>query len=463
LQDFEEDGQWCDEKQAVCSATITAKDLRALTSLQQKHKALEDEMVRRHNRFLSGPLVTGQDMIQSGHPLADQLIDRVKGVQGKWAMLKEEASKRRVTLESATDAYLYFSDCNETDSVIVESITLAKSKVKNRKEALYQSMKFHEFTFEVAEVESWIDDKNQFMKGAEYGQDGDSSIKLLTKHKAMELEIDTYSGIVQEISAAATKLINNNHPKAKLITTRDDVLNRDLKNLKNTAKVRRDRLVAAIQLHEYNRESGQFLAWIREMMAGARSEDTGQDYEHLEILLARFQEFKLRVQAGEDKFSTCENLAKRLESVDKDKSNVDMKEVQAMLTEEWRSLIEAIEERDKKLKSAGEMHRKKKLINLERMNVHLSQRASSLLLGRELKLKYWPWFQESLINIYTSKYRVAINVIKSEGDIQDVSIVRKGNIGDVYNCVKQMCSDLKTLTGQNPTGFCHVRHFYGKL
>ena len=89
-------------------------------------------MVRRHNRFLSGPLVTGQDMIQSGHPLADQLIDRVKGVQGKWAMLKEEAAKRRVTQESATDAYLFFSDCYETDSVIEESITLAKSKVKTK-------------------------------------------------------------------------------------------------------------------------------------------------------------------------------------------------------------------------------------------------------------------------------------------------------------------------------------------
>ena len=46
-------------------------------------------------------------------------------VQGKWAILKEEAAERRVTLESATDAYLFFSDCNETDSYI----TLAKSKV----------------------------------------------------------------------------------------------------------------------------------------------------------------------------------------------------------------------------------------------------------------------------------------------------------------------------------------------
>ena len=80
-------------KLAICSATITAKNLRAMTSLQQKHKALDDEMVRRHNRFLSGPVATGQYMIKSGHPLADQLQDRVRVVQGKWAMLKEEAAE----------------------------------------------------------------------------------------------------------------------------------------------------------------------------------------------------------------------------------------------------------------------------------------------------------------------------------------------------------------------------------
>ena len=50
LQDLEEEGQWCDERLAVCQASITAKDLRGLTSLQQRHKAGEDEMGRRHNR-----------------------------------------------------------------------------------------------------------------------------------------------------------------------------------------------------------------------------------------------------------------------------------------------------------------------------------------------------------------------------------------------------------------------------
>ena len=73
-----------------------------------------------------------------------------------------------------------------------------------------------QFFFELVEVESWICDKNQSMNGVEYRKDEDSSVKLLTKHKAMELEIDTCSGNVQEITAAPTKLIHS-HLDAKLI------------------------------------------------------------------------------------------------------------------------------------------------------------------------------------------------------------------------------------------------------
>ena len=60
---------------------------------------LDNQIVRRHNRFRSGPLATGQDMSESGLPLADQLQDRVRVVQGKWAMLMKEAAKKRAALE----------------------------------------------------------------------------------------------------------------------------------------------------------------------------------------------------------------------------------------------------------------------------------------------------------------------------------------------------------------------------
>ena len=378
--DLQRELEWISEKVTIVLTEMEIQTLQQAQSFGKKHKKLEEE-VNNHSVVVDKVVESGKKLL-SGSSYASEVIANTTNLTDAWNNLLTAIEMKGNQLKLILTAQQFF--------------------------------------FEVAEVESWIGDKNRSMKGAEYGKDEDSSVELLTKHKAMELEINTYSGIVQEISAAATKLINNNHPDAKLIKTRDDVLRRDFKNLK---KVRRDRLVAAIQLHEYNRESGQFLTWIREMMVRARSEDTGQDYEHLEILLARFQEFKLRVQAGEDKFSTCENLAK---TVDKDLSDLVMKEVQATLTEEWRSLIEAIEERDKKLESAREMHRINRLLNLERMDVYLSQRASSLLLGRELRLKYWPWMQESLINLYTSKYRVEIIVVKRKGDIQDVSISRKG-------------------------------------
>ena len=65
-----------------------------------------------------------------------------------------------------------------------------------------------------------------------------------------------------------------------------------------------------------------------EMMTGARSEETGQDYEHLELLLAKFQDFKLRVQSGEEKYKVCESLAKRLDTAD---CSQEIKEIQVQL------------------------------------------------------------------------------------------------------------------------------------
>ena len=183
IQDFEEEGQWCDDKLAISTASITAKDQRALTSLQQKHKALEDEMTRRHSRFVSGPLQTGQEMVAAGHPLASQLEERIKAVMAKWASLREEAGRRRTTLESATDAYLFFSDCNETDSVIKESVTLAKSK--------------------------------------DFGQDKLTAMSLLQRHKHLQDKIQSIQGDVGRVQENGQKLMNSQISQEALHLTAD--------------------------------------------------------------------------------------------------------------------------------------------------------------------------------------------------------------------------------------------------
>jgi spectrin beta len=51
LQDQEDEEGWLIEKQRICQAGITAKDLRGVLSLQQKHKVLVDEIKARRNKF----------------------------------------------------------------------------------------------------------------------------------------------------------------------------------------------------------------------------------------------------------------------------------------------------------------------------------------------------------------------------------------------------------------------------
>ena len=151
VQDLEEEGQWVAEKLTICAATIQAKgqimknlfpfqkfissiffllfqsiklfflsvlDLRALTALQQKHNSLCDEMVWRQNRFKGGALASAEEIIAGGHPKADYLAEQCEKIRQKWTALTAEAEKRRFHLEAGTEAYQFFSDCNETDSVI---------------------------------------------------------------------------------------------------------------------------------------------------------------------------------------------------------------------------------------------------------------------------------------------------------------------------------------------------------
>ena len=46
----------------------------------------------------------------------------------------------------------------------------------------------------------------------------------------------------------------------------------------------------------------EILAWVRLQLGTACCVDTDRYYEHWELRLARFQEFKLRVQASKDKY-----------------------------------------------------------------------------------------------------------------------------------------------------------------
>ena len=177
-------------------------------------------------------------------------LQQAQNSNKKHKKLEEEVKNHSVVVDKVVNSGALLSSSPEYSQVVEENtskLTEAWSELLSAIQMKAAQLKLiltaQQFFFEVAEVESWIKDKNSGMKAAEFGKDEDSSVKLLTKHKAVELEVDTYSGIVKEISATASKLTNSNHPDSKQIKSRDEMLSRELKNLKNISKVRRDRLV----------------------------------------------------------------------------------------------------------------------------------------------------------------------------------------------------------------------------
>ena len=77
-----------------------------------------------------------------------------------------------MALESATEAFQFFSDCNETESIIKEFITLAKSK--------------------------------------DFGQDKLTALSLLGRHKHLQDKIQSIEPDVSRVSQAGDKLVQSN-------------------------------------------------------------------------------------------------------------------------------------------------------------------------------------------------------------------------------------------------------------
>ncbi|XP_025833247.1 spectrin beta chain, non-erythrocytic 1 [Agrilus planipennis] len=115
----------------------------------------------------------------------------------------------------------------------------------------------------------------------DYGRDRDAATKLLTKHKALELELETYNGIITEMGRGTQALIHSGHPESKAIAERQATLEHMIRSLQRRAAVRQHRLMESLFRHEYFLESEDLDRWIAEQLQHAASEDYGQDYEHL--------------------------------------------------------------------------------------------------------------------------------------------------------------------------------------
>ncbi|CAH0730722.1 unnamed protein product, partial [Brenthis ino] len=311
--------EWVRERGA--GAAAAPADLLAAQAAHKRHAKLRAELSARAP-LVQRVLRRARDL-PAHHPQADKIKQLCKQLEEEYSSVSQAAEERAARLEAA--------------------------------------LKAQQFLHEALEVESWLADKDAALASADVGNDRHRATQLLTRHKAVELELDTYAAIINEMGHAAAGLAAagagaGGAEGGEALLARHAQLAGALARLQRRAALRQAALVESVCRHEYLAESAELESWIQEQYAAASSEDYGQDYEHLLILRSKFDELRHRVESGAERFNQCEELAKKL-LASESPYIADIEKRQEALGESWQRLVEQIQSRNARLHAAGEIHR----------------------------------------------------------------------------------------------------------
>ncbi|KAH6925476.1 hypothetical protein HPB50_005725 [Hyalomma asiaticum] len=170
VQDHEEEEAWIREKQRICKAVVAGKDLLALVSLQQKHKALEAE-IGGHDGHIQRLILAGEKLLEGRHSQSADVKQRLQALRERWAELADLAAVKRKRLEDAYEAFQYHADANEAESWVREKLALVSSK--------------------------------------DYGKDEPSAQALLQRHSCLESEMNAYGTDIRRLRDQADRMVRS--------------------------------------------------------------------------------------------------------------------------------------------------------------------------------------------------------------------------------------------------------------
>ena len=94
-------------------------------------------------------------------------------------------------------------------STLAEAAEQLQMKLADRASEIEISLKIFSLVEEINEIENWIETKRPLLEAPLSGKDEDTILIYLTKQKALELELDSYNGIINEVK-------NNSHALCQL-------------------------------------------------------------------------------------------------------------------------------------------------------------------------------------------------------------------------------------------------------
>ncbi|XP_055312363.1 spectrin alpha chain isoform X2 [Sitodiplosis mosellana] len=324
LAQVEEEEAWITEKQQLLSVQDYGDSMAAVQGLLKKHDAFETDFAAHRDRC-SLICDQGSQLVANKNHHQDSISQRCNQLQNKLDLLSSLASRR--------------------------------------KGALLDNSAYLQFMWKADVVESWIADKESYVRSEEFGRDLSTVQTLLTKQETFDAGLNAFEQEgIHNISALKDQLINANHAQSPAILKRhEDVIERWQK-LRNASTERKNRLISMQdqfrQIEElyltFAKKASAFNSWFENAEEDLTDPVRCNSIEEIRALREAHAQFQASLSSAEADFKALAALDQKIKSFNVGPNPYTWFTMEA-LEDTWRNLQKIIEERDVELNK--EAHR----------------------------------------------------------------------------------------------------------
>uniref|UniRef100_A0A4W5Q7J1 Spectrin beta chain n=1 Tax=Hucho hucho TaxID=62062 RepID=A0A4W5Q7J1_9TELE len=269
---------WMDEMKARLLSPDFGKHLLEVEDLLQKHALVEADIAvqaeRVHNANAAALKFANGD---SYKPCDPQVIkDRVQHLDLCYQELCALAAQRRARLE--------------------------------------QSQHLWNFFWEMAELESWIKEKEHIFSSLDYGKDLTSVLALQSKHSAFEDELGARRAHLQEIMDEGDKIIQAGHFGTPQVKDRMEDVRRQWQQLEELAAFRRQNLQDTQRFFQFQGDADDLKAWLLDAKRQMASDEVGHDEYTTQRLLKRHR-VVMHAAALPEELRNTPDIQRRLQEI----------------------------------------------------------------------------------------------------------------------------------------------------
>merc|ERR1711963_165574 len=318
LAKIEEEEAWVSEKQQLLTVPDLGENMAAVQGLLKKHDAFETDLSV-HNDKVNEINNAGQKLIEARNHNSSNIIQRCDQLRNKMHNLGDLANIRKQNLMD-NSAYLQF---------------MWKADV----------------------VESWIADKEAYVRSTDFGRDLSTVQTLLTKQETFDIGLDAFENEgIQNITALKNQLVDSGHNQSGAINNKYQEVLARWQKLHSESNNRKTRLLQVQeqfrQIEElfltFAKKASAFNSWFENAEEDMTDPVRCNSVEEIRSLQIAHSQFQDSLSSASADFKSLADLDKQIKSFNVGPNPYTWFTMEA-LEETWRNLQKIITERNGEL------------------------------------------------------------------------------------------------------------------